>query len=103
MGGDPSAHLNSARQTHWRRKTMLGFLAKAVIAAGVGAVAVAAWKKYDLGTKVTGLADQALTAILVGGRSEATAEFSEKATGQAHVPGADERLVTDDLVEGYGR
>lgn len=83
---------------------MFGFLAKAVIAAGVGAVAVAAWKKYDLGTKVTGLADEVLTKILVGERPEGPAEFSEKAnaTGRAPVPGASERLATGDLIEGYG-
>jgi uncharacterized protein YhfF len=84
---------------------MIGFLAKAVIAAGVGAVAVAAWKKYDLGTKVTGLADSLLTKILVGESPETTAEFSEKASGRAPVPprpGSNERLVEDDLVAGYG-
>lgn len=82
---------------------MFGFLAKAVIAAGVGAVAVAAWKKYDLGTKVTELADTVLTKILVGGTEDATAEFSEKAaSGRAPVPGQHERLATEDLIEGYG-
>jgi hypothetical protein len=85
---------------------MLGFLArttiKVAVAAGVGVAAAAVWKKYDLGTKVTELADRALTAFVVGDGQQATADFPDKASGRAHVPGQNERLADDDLVAGYG-